>query len=51
MDHYNFFIAMKTSWAILCDDGNKWFGYGVLKFYFAMPTFLYLTLLPVKYSA
>ena len=29
---------MKTSYAILAHDGNKLF-YGVLQFYFAMPTF------------
>jgi len=50
MDHYNFFVAMKTSQAILSRDG-KMAWYGVLKFYFAMPTFWYLPLLPVKYSA
>jgi len=39
MDHYNFFVAMKTSKAILSHEGNTWFRYGVLTFYFAMPTF------------
>jgi len=39
MDHYNFFVALKTSEAILSRDGNKWFRYGVFKFYFAMPVF------------
>jgi len=39
MDHYNFFVAMKTSYAILSHERNKWFGYGVLKFYFAILTF------------
>jgi len=39
MDHYNFFVAMKTSEGILSHDGNKWFGYDVLKLYIAISTF------------
>jgi len=39
MDHYDFFVAMKTSLAIISHDGNKWLGYVALRFYFTMPTF------------